>query len=51
MDHKRKSKPVMEAHPEGKRGKGKARLEWEEYMKVVTGKVHCRRDTFYFGQK
>jgi hypothetical protein len=32
MESERKPKLVLEARPEGERGKGRTRVEWEEYV-------------------
>jgi hypothetical protein len=39
MDLERRSKLVLEARPEGERGKGRPRLEWEEYVKGLARKI------------
>jgi hypothetical protein len=39
MDLERRPKLVLEARPEGGRGKGRPRVEWEEYVEGVA----CKR--------
>jgi hypothetical protein len=38
MESERKPKVVPEARPEGGRGKGRPRVEWEEYVAVLARK-------------
>jgi hypothetical protein len=38
MESERKPKLVLEARPEGGRGKGRPRVEWEEYVAVLARK-------------
>jgi hypothetical protein len=39
METERRPKLVLEARPEGGRGKGRPRVEWEEYVKGLA----CKR--------
>ena len=39
MDLERRPKLVLEARPEGGRGRGRPRLEWEEYVE----RLACKR--------
>jgi hypothetical protein len=38
MESERKGKSVLEARPEVRRGKGRPRVEWEEYMEGLARK-------------
>ena len=38
MEYERKPKLVLEARPEGGRGKGRPRVEWEEYVEGLARK-------------
>jgi hypothetical protein len=38
MESERKSKLVLKARPEGGRGKGRPRVEWEEYVEGLVRK-------------
>jgi hypothetical protein len=38
MESERKAKLVLEARPEGGRGKGRPRVEWEEYVEGLARK-------------
>jgi hypothetical protein len=38
MESERKPKSVLEARPEGERGKGRPRVEWEEYVEGLARK-------------
>ena len=38
MESERKRKLVLEARPEGGRGKGRTRVEWEEYVEGLSRK-------------
>ena len=38
MESERKPKLVLEARPEGGRGKGRPRVEWEEYVEGLARK-------------
>ena len=38
MKEDRLPKRIMEARPEGRRGRGRPRMEWEEYMERLSNK-------------
>jgi hypothetical protein len=42
MEWERKPKLVLEARPEGGRGKGRPRVEWEEYVEGLARKRRRR---------
>jgi hypothetical protein len=45
IELKRKPKLVLEARPEGGRGKGRPRVEWEEYVEGLARKKVTRSET------